>query len=83
MSLDAIPWSKLTHVIHQAVSPMDTIGGIGGISDADADAFTAAAHGAGVRALLCLRDNTSNLTLFSTRPPETMWTEWPPTWSTS
>src|SRR5579872_6534899 len=66
MSLSDVPWTKDTHVIHFAIDPADANGTLEGISPANADAFTTAAHNAGVQALFCLRDNNSNLGLFST-----------------
>ncbi|MBZ5600831.1 MAG: glycoside hydrolase family 18 protein [Acidobacteriia bacterium] len=66
MSLNDIPWSKVTHVIHFAINPSDPAGGITTVDPASADAFTAAAHQAGVKALLCVRDNNSIISLFST-----------------
>jgi len=66
MSLSDIPWTKVTHVVHFAVNPSDPAGGITTVDPASADAFTAAAHQAGVKALLCVRDNNSIISLFST-----------------
>ncbi len=66
MSLDDIPWSKLTHVNHWALNPVTAAGDLDGISGDSADAFTAAAHNAGVKALVSVRDNNSSITLFST-----------------
>lgn len=65
MSMSDIPWNKVTHVIHFAMDPSDSAGDLEGISSDSADAFTAAAHNAGVKALFCVRDNNSNLGLFS------------------
>jgi GH18 family chitinase len=66
MNLTDIPWSKVTHVVHMSTSPSDAAGGITAIDPASADAFTAAAHQGGAKALLCVRDNNSYITLFST-----------------
>ncbi len=56
ISVNDIPWSKATHVIDYAVNPADNSGNLTGIAGSDADAFTAAAHAAGKKALLCVRD---------------------------
>lgn len=65
ISVSDIPWSKLTHAIDAFMWPADLTGNLTGIPDSNADAFTSAAHSAGVRALIGIRDNSSNLGLFS------------------
>lgn len=59
-----IPWSKATHVVDLGVSPSSSSGNIAGIAGSDADAFTAAAHANGKKALLCVRDADGNIGLF-------------------
>lgn len=62
--VNQIPWSKATHVIDLGLSPTDSVGDLGGIAGSDADAFTSAAHAAGVKALVCVRDADGNIGLF-------------------
>src|SRR5579883_1710334 len=66
MALSDIPWTKVTHVIHFGANPSDASGALSTVDPASADAFTAAAHQANVKALLCVRDNNSITSLFST-----------------
>src|SRR5581483_9153060 len=64
ISVNDIPWSKATHVVDLGMSPADTSGTLTGILGSDADAFTSAAHAAGKKALLCVRDRDGNISLF-------------------
>jgi chitinase len=58
-----VPWSKATHVVDMGMVP-DGSGNISGIAGSDADAFVSAAHAAGVKALMNIFDNGSNLSAF-------------------
>src|SRR5579883_237020 len=64
INVSDIPWSKATHVVDLGMSPTSSSGTIGGIAGSDADAFTSAAHAAGVKALLCVRDADCSPALF-------------------
>lgn len=66
LPMSDIPWSKMTHAVHFKIKPSDGSGNLTGIPGENADAFTAAAHAAGVKALVCLGDNEGNVSTMTT-----------------
>jgi hypothetical protein len=57
-TIDLIPWSKYTHVIHNSIQPMadGSLHRPDYMTDAAIRSFVAAAHGNGVKALICAHE---------------------------
>src|SRR5579863_6436394 len=58
-SVSNIPFSKYTHIIHFAANPGPNGTLVYGPPAAESSALTAAAHAAGVKALICITNDTS------------------------